>query len=78
MDPKKILAAYRASCQAKAQRITRFIDGRKGFDLSLNEAKHLDAMVGVLVDQIDDMEDSWDDITEIVHRCPVDIHNDAL
>ena len=78
MDLKNILTTYRASCHAKAQRITRFIAGRKGFDLSLKEAKHLDAMVGVQVDQIDDMEDSWDNIMEIIHRCPVDVHNDAL
>ena len=68
MDPKNTLAAYWASCQANAQQITRFIAGQKGFNLSLNEAEELNDMVGVLVDQIDDMEDLWDDIIEIIHR----------
>ena len=68
MDPKNTLVAYRASCQANAQQITQFIAGQKGFNLSLNEAEELNDMVGVLVDQIDDMEDLWDDIIEIIHR----------
>ena len=68
MDPKNTLVAYRASCQANAQQITWFIAGQKGFNLSLNEAEELNDMVGVLVDQIDDMEDLWDDIIEIIHR----------
>jgi hypothetical protein len=78
LDPKTTLDAYKSSCQAKAHRIARFAAGREGFDLSRNKAEHLDDMVGVMVDQFDAMEDLWDDIIEIVHQYPVDIHNDAL
>ena len=35
-------------------------------------------MVGVLVDQIDGMEDTWEDILEIVRRHSIDTHRDEL
>jgi hypothetical protein len=75
LDPKTALDAYKSSCLAKAHRIARFMAGREGFDLSRNEAEHLDDMIGVMVDQFDTMEDLWDDIIKIVHQYPVDIYN---
>ena len=39
--------------------------GREGFDLSCNAAKQLDDIVGVIVEQVEAMEDLWDDIIEI-------------
>ena len=56
---------YRSSCQAKAHWITRFVAGREGFDLSRNEAEQLDDMVEVIIEQVEAMEDLWDDIIEI-------------
>ena len=35
-------------------------------------------MVGVLVDQIDGMEDTWDNIIKIVHQYQIDTHKDSL
>ena len=52
--------------------------GRDGFDLSRYEAELLDDMVGTMVEQVEAMEDLWDDIIDIVHRYPVDINNDTL
>jgi hypothetical protein len=78
LDPKTALDAYQSSCQTKAHRIAQFMAGRKGFDLSRKEAEHLDDMIGVMVDQIDAMEDLWEDIIEIVNQYPVDINNDTL
>ena len=39
--------------------------GREGFDLSRNEAEQLDDMVEVIIEQVEAMEDLWDDIIEI-------------
>jgi hypothetical protein len=52
--------------------------GRKGFDLSRQEAEHLDDMINVMVDQFEAMEDLWEDIIEIISQYPVDINNDTL
>ena len=35
-------------------------------------------MVGVLVDQIDGMEDTWDNIIKIVHQYSIDTHKNSL
>ena len=78
MDLRNALAAYWASCQTNAQLIKQFLAGRKGFDLTYNEPKEFDDMVGVLVDQIDGMEDTWDNIIKIVHQYPIDTHKDSL
>ena len=78
MDQRNALAAYRASCQTNAQLIERFLAGRESFVLAYNEAEELDDMVGVLVDQVDGMEDTWEDILEAVRRHSIDTHKDAL
>ena len=78
MDPRTALAAYRASCRTHAQQIKHFLAGREGFVLAYNEAEELDDMVGVLVDQIDGMEDTWEDILEVVWQHSIDTHKDAL
>jgi hypothetical protein len=59
LNPKTALDTYQYSCQAKAHRIARFMAGRKGFDLSRQEAEHLDDMINVMVDQFEAMEDLW-------------------
>ena len=78
LDPKTALNTYQSSCQAKGHRIARFVAGRDGFDLSCKEAEHLYDMVGIMVDQMEAMEDLWDDIIEIFHQYPIDIYNDTL
>ena len=78
LDPKAALDTYQSSCQAKAHRIARFMAGRKGFDLSRQEAEHLDDMIAVMVDQFEAMEDLWEDIIKIISQYPVDINNDTL
>ena len=65
LDPKTELDTYWSSCQAKAHRVARFVAGREGFDLSRNEAEQLDDMVEVIIEQVEAMEDLWDDIIEI-------------
>ena len=37
-----------------------------GFVLGKTEVGELDDMVGILVDQVDGMEDTWEDILELV------------
>ena len=66
MDTRTALAAYRASCRTSAQQIKRFLAKQKGFALAYSDAEELDDMVGVLVDKIDDMEDTWEDVLEVV------------
>jgi hypothetical protein len=78
MDPRTALTAYRASCWTSAQRIKRFLAGWKGFALAYNNAEELDDMVGVLVDKIDDMEDTWEDILEVVRQHSIDTQKDTL
>jgi hypothetical protein len=78
MDPRTALAAYRASCRTCAQQIKHFLAGQEGFVLSYNKAEELDDMVGVLVDQIDGMEDTWEYILEVVRQHSIDSHKDAL
>ena len=65
LDPTTMFDTYRSSCQAKALWIARFVAGREGFDLSRNEAEQLDDMVEVIIEQVEAMEDLWDDIIEI-------------
>jgi hypothetical protein len=78
LDPKTALDTYQSSCQAKAHRIARFTAGPKGFDLSRQEAEHLDDMIEAMIDKFEAMEDLWEDIIEIVNQYPVDINNDTL
>jgi hypothetical protein len=78
MDPRTALTAYRSSCWTSAQRIKRFLAGWKGFALAYNNAEELDDMVGVLVDKIDDMEDTWEDILEVVRQHSIDTQKDTL
>ena len=78
LDPKTALDTYRSLSQAKTHQIARFVSEREGFDLSRNEAEHLDDMMGIMVDQMDAMEDLWDDIIEIVHQYPIDIYTNQL
>ena len=78
MDPRTALVAYRASCQTNAQLIKHFLAGREGFVLAYNKAEELDDMVGVLVDQIDGIEDTWEDILEVVRQHSIDTHKVAL
>ena len=75
LDPMTALQTYRSSCQAKAHGIERFVAGRDGFDLSRHEAELLDDKVGIMVEQVEAMEELWDDV---VHKYPVDINNDTL
>ena len=35
-------------------------------------------MVGILVDKIDDMEDTWEDVLEIVRQHSIDTRKDTL
>ena len=78
MDPRTALAAYRASCRTSSQRIKHFIARRKGFALAYNNAEELDDMVGVLVDKIEDMEDTWEDVLEVVRQHSIDTRKDTL
>jgi hypothetical protein len=78
MDPRTALAAYRASCRTCAQQIKHFLAGQEGIVLAYGEAEELDDMVGVLVDQIDGMEDTWEYILEVVRQHSIDTHKDAL
>ena len=57
LDPTNALATYRSSCQAKATKIEQFVADRVGFDLSRHKAGLLDDMVGIMVEQIEAMED---------------------
>ena len=78
LDPTTTLDTYRSSCKAKANQIEQFVAGRDGFDLSRYEAELLDDMVGTMVEQVEAMEDLWDDIIKIIHKYPIDINNNAL
>ena len=59
MEPRTALAAYQASCLINAKRIEQFLAGRKGFRLTYGKEEVIDNMVGVLMDQIDGMEDTY-------------------
>ena len=78
MDPRTALAAYRSSCRTSAQQIKRFLPGRKSFALAYSDAEELDDMVGVLVDKIEDMEDTWEDVLEVVRQHSIDTRKDTL
>jgi hypothetical protein len=78
MDPRTALAVYRSSCRTSAQQIKRFLAGRKSFALAYSDAEELDDMVGVLVDKIEDMEDTWEDVLEIVRQHSIDTRKDTL
>ena len=72
------LAAYQASCIEHAKGIEQFLDGRRGFGLTYGEAETLDDMVGVLLDQIDGMDDAWDNILTLVGRHSMDTRETAF
>ena len=78
LDPTTVLDTYRSSCQAKTHWITRFVAGREGFDLSRNEAEHLDDMEGVILEQVEAMEDLRDDIIEISKKRTRHIQDSVL
>jgi hypothetical protein len=78
MEPRTALTAYQASCLINAKRIKQFLAGRKGFCLTYGKEEVLDNMVGVLMDQIDGMEDTWEDILAVVRRRLIDTPKDAL
>jgi hypothetical protein len=61
-----------------AQQIKHFLAGRKSFVLAYGDAEELDDMVGVLVDKIDDMEDTWEDVLEVVRQHSIDTRKDML
>jgi hypothetical protein len=78
MNPRTALVAYHSSCRTSAQQIKRFLAGRKSFALAYSDAKELDDMVGVLVDKIEDMEDTWEDVLEVVRQHSIDTRKDTL
>ena len=78
MDLRFALATYQASCLIHAKRINQFLAGRSGYGLTYSKAEKLDDMVGVLMDQVDDMDNMWEDILVVVERHLIDKREDAL
>ena len=67
MDPRNALAAYRASCQTKAQLIKHILAGREDFVLAYNEAEEWSG----------GMEDAWEGIIEVFRQYWINTHEDA-
>ena len=78
MDLRSALASYQASCLIHAKRIDQFLTRRSGYGLTYSEAEKLDDMVGVLMDQVDGMDNTWEDILVVVERHLIDKREDAL
>jgi hypothetical protein len=77
-DPRNALAAFRASCWTNAQLIRDFVTGREHFALTFDKAEELDEMVDVLAEQMEGMEDTWDNILENVWACSINTSQDTL
>ena len=78
MDPRNALAAYRASCKTNAQQIKHFLSGQVGFALGKTEVEELEDTVGILLDQVDGMENAWEDILELVQQFSIDTRKSAI
>ena len=77
-DPRNALAAFRASYWTNAQLIRDFVTGGEHFALTFDEAEELDKMVDVLAEQMEGMEDTWDNILENVWACSINTSQDTL
>ena len=78
LDPTNALQTYQSSCQGKASRIEQFMARRDTFDLTRYKADFLADMVDTVVEQLEAMEDLWDDVINIINKYPSGSRNDTL
>ena len=78
MDPRNAIPAFRASCWHNAKLIQDFVTGRESFNLTSDEAWELDEMRNILTDQMEGMEEKWDNLLGSVRLHSIDTNMDAV
>ena len=78
MDPRNAIAAFRASCWHNAKLIQDFVTERESFNLTFDEAWKLDEMRDILKDQMEGMEETWDNLLGSIRLHSIDTDRDAV
>ena len=68
-DSRIDLQVHYATCQSLAQRIGEFMAKQYSFDLPASKADEVNDMVAAMIEQLDEVEDLWDEVAETTRTC---------
>ena len=62
------LRVHYATCRSLAQRISEFMARQDSFDLPASKADKLNDMVAAMIEQLEEVEDLWNEVADIARR----------